>query len=255
MIGIFDSGIGGLTILSAVSQILPEAKLIYIADSKYLPYGDKSTEFVRKRSFILSNHLIKKGCSLIVVACNTATVATPINSLRKQFQVDFVGVEPPIKLLTKKTKKKALLIATTNTVKSKQVKKLLSSSDGQKTVKLLALPALVPKIEQIPPDKKKITKYLQEHITKKHINDYDVLGLGCTHYPLIKETISQAINHELQIIDVSQPVALRVKEIYSRPSSQNCVTNQYFSTDNPKQLQEALKYYYHTNQQVSKLHL
>lgn len=211
-IGMFDSGRGGLTVLEAVKKKLPDAEYKYIADSKNCPYGDKPPEvlyeIVRKHVETLRDF----GATIIVIACNTATVKC-IERLRTDYpELKFVGTEPAVKLALKNGAKKTLVLATPNTIGSERVHLLAENNakSGQK-VDFLACPGLAETIEKYyDKDIDKIMAKLKEILTPDE--SYDAVVLGCTHYPLIKEQIQQFYPNA-KMLDGSDGVAKRVEAL------------------------------------------
>ena len=209
-IGMFDSGRGGTTVLEAVKKRLPEAEYKYIADSENCPYGEKPVELLYKIVCGHVENLWKWGASVIVVACNTATVKC-IDKLRVDYpNLEFVGTEPAVKLALASGAKKVLVLATPNTINSERVHLLAEKnrSDGQ-VVDFLACPGLAETIEKYyGNDSEKIRAKLQEILTKD--DSYDVVVLGCTHYPLVKDLI-QEFYPRAELIDGADGVARRVE--------------------------------------------
>jgi glutamate racemase len=204
-IGVFDSGKGGTTVLSAIKKLLPDAEYYYIADSKNCPYGEKTNQELLKIVKDIVNKLIDWGANIIVVACNTATTKC-IKILREDYpDVCFVGTEPAIKLASKTGAKKILVMATPGTIESERTAQLLVESEkpGQK-IELLACPGLAYAIE----NNNRVDEVLSGLLVD-HPKDYDAVVLGCTHYSLIKDKIQ---NHfkAATLIDGNDGVARRV---------------------------------------------
>lgn len=184
-IGVFDSGIGGRLIADKINKKIPEAEVIFKSDSKYFPYGDKSSGVILKRLVFFTKEFNKLNCGIIVIACNTATTNT-IDELRKIFLKQiFVGIEPPVKPIIKLTKTgKVILIATESTIASERFKNLKREFSNGKKVIGVACPGLAEEIENSSNFETDalaclIKKYLDEPLAE----GADVVGLGCTHYP------------------------------------------------------------------------
>ena len=213
-IGLFDSGIGGTTILESVKQILPQAEYHYIADSKNCPYGEKSDEELEAIVSKNVEALRDWGADLIVIACNTATTRC-LSFLRDKYpEIPFVGTEPAIKAATNTTAKRILVMATPGTIESERTKMLLEEyqKPGQK-IELLTCLGLADVIEkyyashQLSPIIEHLNKLLHE------VNiDPEVVVLGCTHYSLIKPEI-QTFFKAATIIDGNQGVAKQVAKL------------------------------------------
>ena len=211
-IGLFDSGRGGTTIFEAVKKCLPEEEYLYIADSKNCPYGEKTEEelyeIVRKNV----EKLLEWGAEIIVVACNTATVRC-IERLRKDYKgVVFVGTEPAVKMALESDARKVMILATPNTIKSERMQELIK--EAKTKVDLLACPGLAEIIEQYyDKDMEEVRRKLDDLLVVDE--SYDVVVLGCTHYPLVKEEIQKYYPAAL-LIDGSDGVAKRVETIVEK---------------------------------------
>lgn len=211
-IGVFDSGMGGTTILAAVKKRLPEAEYRYIADSGNCPYGEKPAvmlyEIVRRQVESLRDW----GAMVIVIACNTATVRC-IDKLRRDYpELRFVGTEPAVRLALKTGAQKVLVLATPNTIKSERMKMLAEKNrrDDQR-VDLLACPGLAKTIEQnYQKNNKQIVRKLNELLTTDE--SYEAVVLGCTHYSLVKDLI-QRFYPKAELVDGADGVARRVEAL------------------------------------------
>ena len=212
-IGFFDSGIGGITIWESVNRLLPNENTIYLADSNNSPYGTKSYDELINISKENVDFLINKKCKLIVVACNTATTNS-INFLRESYDLPFIGIEPAIKPAALNTKTgKIGVLATKGTLGSSLFEKT-SNIHGNK-VEIIEQHGigLVELIEKGIYSGSKIDSLLKEYLNPMIENDIDKLVLGCTHYPLIKDSIKKIINESIEIIECSEAVALQTKRI------------------------------------------
>ena len=212
-IGFFDSGIGGITIWESVNRLLPNENTIYLADSNNSPYGTKSYDELINISKENVDFLINKKCKLIVVACNTATTNS-INFLRESYDLPFIGIEPAIKPAALNTKTgKIGVLATKGTLGSNLFEKT-SNIHGNK-VEIIEQHGigLVELIEKGIYSGSKIDSLLKEYLNPMIENDIDKLVLGCTHYPLIKDSIKNIINESIEIIECSEAVALQTERI------------------------------------------
>ena len=207
-IGVFDSGMGGTTVMHAIKDLLKNEEYFYIADSKNCPYGEKSDEELIKIVTYNVNKLKNWGAKIIVIACNTATVKC-IQKLRKNYpEIKFVGTEPAIKLATKTDAKNILVLATPGTVKSERAHQLIAENlKKDQTITLLPCPGLADTIE----NKGNVTKKLTE-LLKNVDQTPDVIVLGCTHYSLIKPEIKSFFK-SAKIIDGNSGVAHRVATV------------------------------------------
>ncbi len=215
-IGIFDSGIGGLTVLKKVIEILPEEKYIYYADIDNVPYGIKSKEEVKKYVKKAIEFFISKQVKAIVIACNTAT-SVAINDIRKEYTIPIIGIEPALKpAIEKRENKKVLVMATPITIKEKKLQNLVKKLNATEVVDLIDMPKLVEFAENMEFDSERVKKYILERSNIYDLNNYSVLVLGCTHFPLFKKVLSQIFPSEVQIIDGSSGVANRLKDILEK---------------------------------------
>ena len=240
-IGIFDSGFGGLTVMSEIHKVLPYENLIYFGDTAHVPYGSKSQNVVKKFSKEIASFLIKQKVKLIVIACNTATAfALPV--LQKKFKIPIVGVIKPgakIAILTSKNKKIGVL-GTEGTINSnsyiKEMKKLAQIEAHQQ-----ACPLFVPIVEEglinCNFTNAVVQKYIQPLLNKK----IDTLVLGCTHYPLLKKVIKRNIKENITIIDSAQAISKEVKNILTQKNllaNNNKSYFKFYVSDNPLKFKE-----------------
>lgn len=212
-IGIIDSGVGGLSIAKAIQHALPHEHLIYIADSKYAPYGDKTTAQINERVSSLVDVLKTKAIKTLVIACNTATVNL-IGQLREEYQLPIIGVEPGIKPAAKQTKSNKIgVLATEGTIKSEAFKEFVQQFSEHNDLMLTPCPKFVPLIEQDLIGTAQAKAAVQEYVTPLIEQGCDQIVLGCTHYPFLKHDIQVVTKDNAQIIDTSQAVAKQVKNV------------------------------------------
>ena len=189
-IGVFDSGIGGVTVLKEIIKILPNEDYIYYSDSKNNPYGDKKDEEIKKICDDIVKYLINNNCKIIVIACNTAS-SKAVEFLRKKYpEMTFIAIEPAYKMIYDYSyENPTLVMATAGTIESERFNLLLSKYNNHKTY-LLPCVGLADIIEK--GNKQEIGKYLEENVLKYKGKVKNVV-LGCTHYPLIQEQISEVL--------------------------------------------------------------
>ncbi|WP_085299517.1 glutamate racemase [Cognaticolwellia mytili] len=205
-IGVFDSGIGGLSIMHCIKQQLPNENLLYVADTLNAPYGEKSTVFIQQRVNDIADWFVAKNAKAIVVACNTATVSA-IDQLRQNLAIPVIGVEPAIKPAAQQSKqKKVAILVTKTTAENQRFLALVQQYSNTSEIYIQACPGLVELIEQ---DKKNsldcelmLTAYLQPLIEK----GVDTIVLGCTHYPLVTSLIHEICGNNITIMETAQPV-------------------------------------------------
>lgn len=219
-IGIFDSGVGGLSVLRSVRAALPQARLTYLADNRNLPYGDKSPEWLIVRCMQLTQHLLDEGASLILVACNTATTHT-ISALRERWpDVPFVGIEPGIKPAVKATRNRRIgVMATPATLNSLRIKELIALHAGDCHVQLLPCPGLATAIEEA--NDSSLSHLLDESCAALKADGVDTVVLGCTHYPLVATNLAERLGPDVLLIDTAEAVARRIPAVMPTPAPES----------------------------------
>jgi glutamate racemase len=213
-IGFFDSGVGGLTILAAAGRLLPDEHMLYLADSACFPYSSLPLAALRHRAELLVEFLLEQRCKLIAVACNTATVHT-LAHLRATFPgVPFVGVVPVVKMLAERTRTRIIaLLSTSATAESAYLVELVARFAAGCRVIKVACPGLADLIESAPASDPAIAAHLETALAPVRRSGADVLGLGCTHYPLIRPQIQRALGPGVRIYDSALPVARRIRSV------------------------------------------
>ena len=206
-IGIFDSGVGGISVLQHIHQRLPHESLIYVADSLNAPYGTKSADFIRQRALTLSDFLLEQGAKALVVACNTATAAA-VSVLRDTYQVPIIGMEPAVKPAAAASKSGVIgVLATSGTLKSAQFAALLDSYGQHVKVVTQACNGLVECVERGELSTEATRALLQGYVTPLLAAGADTIVLGCTHYPFVRPLIEQLAGPGITLIDTGQAVA------------------------------------------------
>jgi glutamate racemase len=215
-IGIFDSGIGGTSIWSEITELLPHENSIYLSDSKHAPYGEKSSQQIINLSIKNTDFLINQNCKIIVVACNTATT-NAINFLRENYSIPFIGIEPAIKPAALKTKTNKIgILATKGTLNSQLFEKTSKTINKQITIIEAVGKDLVELIEEGKIDSIEIKKLLHLYLNTMLKKGVDCLVLGCTHYPYLIPQIREIVGNKIQIIDSGQAVAKQTKAILEK---------------------------------------
>jgi glutamate racemase len=209
-IGVFDSGAGGLTILSALRQELPYENYIYFGDTAHCPYGTRSDAEIIDLSVQANRFLIELGVKLIVVACNTASQAA-LNTLRATFpSVHFVGVVPAVKPAARATKKGRIGIAATNqAAKAIYLQQLIDEFAGGIQAYAVGCPELVTLVERGELDGPAVEETVKQALQPILLEDVDVIVLGCTHFPALRPVIERVTAHKVQIIDSGVAIARR----------------------------------------------
>jgi len=211
LIGVFDSGVGGLSILDEALDQLPEHDYIYLADSANAPYGEKSSEWIAARSLALCQYLAEEGCDAIVVACNTAT-AEAIKDIRQKLNIPIIGVEPGIKPAAMQTQNGIVgVLATEATLNSDKFNALLATLPANCQFIKQAGAGLVPLIESGEADGEDTLELLAKHLEPIQDAGADTLVLGCTHYPFLRKAIRKLLGDSITLIDTSEAVVRQLK--------------------------------------------
>ncbi|MFV8325096.1 glutamate racemase [Flavobacterium sp. ZS1P14] len=241
-IGIFDSGIGGTSIWSAIHDLLPNEKTIYLADSKNAPYGQKSKDEIVALSMKNTNFLLKMNCKLIVVACNTATT-NAIRELRERYDVPFIGIEPAIKPAVTHSKTQIIgILATQGTLNSELFNKTTEMYQDTKIIEQVGH-GLVQLIENGDINSPEMTKLLYSYLTPMIEANIDYLVLGCSHYPYLIPQIKKILPEHIHIIDSGEAVAKQTQKILQEKiglSSAEKSEPVFYTNSNPKVLTEIL---------------
>ena len=214
-IGVFDSGVGGLTVAHAVRQLLPQESIIYFGDTAHLPYGDKSAKSIIYYTRKIAGFLMEKKCKTILVACNTAS-AVAFNDLKNFFseQVQLVNVIDPVtEYIGKSNYKKIGVIGTKGTINSGAYEKELKSNNPELEVISMATPLFVPMIEEGFIYDDISNAIIRAYLSDKSMKSIETLILGCTHYPIIKNQITKFFNFNIDVIDSGRIVAEFVKNL------------------------------------------
>lgn len=210
-IGIFDSGVGGLSVLHHIRDALPGARLIYVADSGHVPYGDKSPAYIEARSHTLTRFLLEQGADAIVIACNTATAAAAA-SLRASFNLPIVAMEPAVKPAVAATRTGVVgVLATVGTLESARFAALLEKYAGNVEIVTQGCPGLVECVERGELESDSTRELLGRYIAPLRERNADALILGCTHYPFLSALIRRVAGTEVALIDTGEAVARELK--------------------------------------------
>jgi glutamate racemase len=218
-IGVFDSGIGGLTVVKALHDRLPNETIVYLGDTARVPYGPKSPETVQRYALELAQMLMQKNAKALVVACNTvSSVALPL--LTRKFSVPVVGViEPGARAALEATRNKHVgVIGTRATIRSGAYEKELRASDNNVRVSSRACPLLVPLIEEGLLDDDVTDRVIVRYLEPLVGDGIDTLVLGCTHYPLLSAAIARLLGREITLVDSAKNCATAVQETLDRQS-------------------------------------
>jgi glutamate racemase len=207
-VGVFDSGVGGLSVLRALRERLPDASLLYVADSAHAPYGERSDRHVHDRSDRIISHLVEAGAVGVVIACNTAT-AIAARRLRETWPaLPIVGVEPGLKPAVATSRKGRIgVMATPGTLASEKFRILMAAQAANAHITLRPCPGLARLIEDGDLDSPALLQAIAEHAAFLRAANVDTVVLGCTHYPFVRHHIEAAMGPGVQIIDTADAVA------------------------------------------------
>jgi glutamate racemase len=224
-IGVFDSGIGGLTVVKALRDRLPNETIVYLGDTARVPYGPKSPETVRRYALELAHMLMQKNSKALVVACNTvSSVALPL--LTRKFAVPVIGViEPGARAALQATRNQHVgVIGTRATIRSGAYEKALCATNNNVRVSSRACPLLVPLIEEGLLDDDVTDRVIVRYLEPLLADGIDTLVLGCTHYPLLSCAIERALGSGITLVDSAQNCATAVQETLDRQSLRSPAT-------------------------------
>ena len=242
-IGVFDSGVGGLSVLRAIRAALPAENLVYVADSGHAPYGDKSEAHIIERTLTVSNWLAVSGVKAITVACNTATVVA-IRHLREQTHIPVVAIEPAIKPAANTTRSGVVgVLATTQTLQSESVARLCIEHGEGKRILLQACPGWVEAVEQADLHSPQTEALLRQFVVPLMDQGVDTLVLGCTHYPFLRNTLQRIVGDDVVLIDPAVAVATELTRRLGndrRMDEQHIGTTRFFTTGDVLHVQQVV---------------
>lgn len=248
-IGVFDSGIGGLTVANAIIKHLPNEEIIYFGDTAHLPYGDKSADAIRYYSLKIVKFLLEKQCKMIVIACNSAaSVAYKVLLDFFQDQTIFVNVvDPLVEAVVQANHKKVGIIATKATTHSGVYPCKLLEAQASLEVQSLATPLLVPMIEEGYFNDNISHAIIEKYLSNPVLANIDALILACTHYPLIRKNIETFFKKNVKIYDSNEVTARKVREKLTESNllnDQGKSNHQFFISDYTKSFEETTRIFY-----------
>ncbi|SFH38103.1 glutamate racemase [Desulfotomaculum arcticum] len=244
-IGIFDSGVGGLSVLKEIRNLSSAEDLIYYADSAHCPYGFRSTEEIRSRIIQITRFLLENNAKMIVAACNTASIAG-LDFLRRMFNIPIVGMEPAIKPAVTLTKNgKVGVLATGVTISGEKFNSLLDRYANGIEVFKVACPGLVEQVEQgliNEPRTKAMLKVFLKPLIEAGV---DTIVLGCTHYPFLRHQVEAIVGPSVQVIDTGNAVARRVVQVLSEEGLLSDVSSkkgqeQFYTSGEPEYVEKVI---------------
>jgi glutamate racemase len=257
-IGIFDSGMGGLTVAHAVNHLLPNERLVYFGDSAHLPYGDKSAATIQAYSIKICDVLLSYQCKVILIACNSASAAAYelIKAYVGSRALVLNVIDPVVQHVAMKyAGRKVGLIGTKQTVGSGVYDYKLQVKEPSIQFGGLATPLLVPMIEENYHHDQISKAIINAYLMDESLGDLDALILGCTHYPLIKEEVSEFYNHQVDIIDSSSIVADALKEMLEANrliSKSTTAENTFLVSDITPSFEKAAELFFHAKISLEK---
>lgn len=215
-IGVFDSGLGGLSVLREITRLLPQERAIYVADSGHCPYGGKSPEQILARATAITEFLLARGAKQIVVACNTATIAA-VEALRATYSVSFVGMEPAVKPAVAATRSGVIgVLATGAALAGSKLHRLIDAHAGSVRVITQPCPGLVECVERGELDAPQTRELLRRYTAPLLEAGADTIVLGCTHYPFLRATLADLLGPDVRLLDTGEAVARRVASLLQR---------------------------------------
>jgi len=238
-IGVFDSGLGGLTVAHAIMQQLPGESLVYFGDTARVPYGPKSPETVRRYSHEIAAFLLEQGVKAIVVACNTAT-AHALPMLEAELDVPVIGVVGPgARAAVRATKSGHIgVIGTEGTIQSGAYVRAIHAESPEATVTALPCPLFVPLVEEGWTDHAATRLIATEYLAPFTRDEVDTLLLGCTHYPLLKRVIAETIGPAVRLIDSAEETAADTRRMLAEhdlASTESAGNYRFIASDDPQQ--------------------
>ncbi len=253
-IGVFDSGVGGLSVLRAIRDALPGEDLVYVADSGHAPYGDQSEAHITERTLSVGLWLAQQGVKAITIACNTATVVAA-RSLRDQTHLPVVAIEPAIKPAVALTRSGVVgVLATRQTVQSESVAKLCDQYGQGKRIVLQACPGWVELVEQANLHSPYTESLVREFVAPLVAQGCDTLVLGCTHYPFLHAAIQRVAGEGVTLMDPAEAVARElVRRLGEQRRTEGAGTTQFFTTGDVAQVQRVVAHLWGDNTTVQAL--
>jgi glutamate racemase len=245
-IGMFDSGVGGLSVMKEVRALLPLEDIIYYADTAHCPYGQKTAREVQERCFYISDFLLDKGAKMLIIACNTASIAA-LDAMRQKYTVPIVGMEPAVKPATRLSKSgKVGVMATGVTIAGERFSSLIDRFGAGVEVFNQPCPGLVEHVEAGRVEGPEVEALLHKYLKPMLEFGVDVIVLGCTHYPFLRKAVERIAGPDVTVIDTGAAVArqaAKVLEEHGLVHSQPGVAgkNVYFTSGEPTTVEPIIR--------------
>lgn len=260
-IGVFDSGLGGLTVVSAIQKLLPDESIIYFGDTARVPYGNKSTDLIRGYSLEISDYLLNQNTKLLVVACNTAS-ALALTTLKEHLDIPVIGViEPGVRAALTATRNNRIgVIGTISTIQSNVYQKELRNRYEKISVFGQSCPLFVPLVEEGWVDDDITRRVAKIYLKDLNAQDIDTLILGCTHYPLLKSVLQETVLPGTILVDSAEVVTKEIRSILNdlnlKTSAEDTGTLSCYVSDLPARFEMvASRFLGDSIAHVSKIHL
>jgi glutamate racemase len=248
-IGIFDSGVGGLTVAHAIKQILPGESIIYFGDTAHLPYGDKSAESIRYYSQRITEFLLEHNSKVVLIACNSAS-ASAFDSLKKEFEGKTIildVIDPVVNYLGTRNFNKIGVIGTKRTISSGTYETKIKEKTSITNVVSMATPLLVPMIEEGFIFDDISNAIIRTYLSNESLAGIQALILGCTHYPIIKNQISKFFNFNVEVVDSARIVSIILRDVLDKNNMLNdsgIVKDQFFISDYTSYFEKIAKMFF-----------
>lgn len=255
-IGVFDSGVGGLSVLRHLRETLPGEDFLYVADSAYAPYGARTPQQIRERTFKIADFLVQRGAKLLVVACNTATAAA-VAELRQRHALPVVAMEPGIKPAVERTRSGVIgVLATAGTLESARFFSLVSRHAGSADVITQPCPGLVERIEANDLRSPATRQLLQSCLEPLLARGADVVVLGCTHYPFLRPLVEELVGPDIAVLDtgaaVAKEVVRRLEASALRRADANVGGERFWTSADPQRAEAVFRALWRDDARVEK---
>ena len=245
-IGVYDSGVGGLSVLRALKAKLPGESFTYVADCGHAPYGDRSAQFVESRAHDIASFLTELSAKALVIACNTASVVA-VRSLRERYRLPIVAMEPAIKPATQVSRSKVVLVlATSNTIRSPSVARLCRTYGADTRVILQACPGLADQVERGRFHDDMTRQLLESYLRPGLDAGADTIVLGCTHYAFLADDLARIAGQAVTIVEPSEAIASQLSRVLAASTTalpyDTAAATTFYTSGPPRELAAFLKF-------------